>query len=145
MGRLATVRDWLRSEMREDWDNAGDLTPREVLHASAETLLAVAVWFRIVSHALLFRALAGRETDMQVSYRLRSGPQVWYADRDLTLREDLELRVYSAGLWAYFGVGLWAGGGFGLAAPPALLALAGANWAWLVLDPLAILLGNHGA
>jgi hypothetical protein len=140
-----TVREWLRAELAADAEAMQDKRVRDWLGDGVETLLALGLWYRIVSHVILFRVLAGREADMHVRYRLTSGPQATFLNGGLTARQDFELRLYSAGWWAICGLGfLTSGMGPGGEASSVFVVLLALNWGLLVADPL-IWVGHHAA
>lgn len=140
-----TVREWLRAELAADAEAMQTKRPRDWLGDAAETLLALGLWYRIVSHVVLFRALAGRDAAMTVHYRLRAGAQATFADRGLSPREDFEIRLYTAGWWAICGLGFLSS----RMAPSSeasgvFVVLLALNWGLLLADPL-LWAGHHAA
>jgi hypothetical protein len=134
---LREAYDWLRAEIRRDIDAADEKTAGDYARDLVETCLAIGLWFRLTSHVLLFRILAGEDVPMRVAYGLTAGPQASFADQALTPRQGFEIRLYSAGIWAILGLGLYIGqNGFQPGANPVLVALVAANWLFLVADPV---------
>jgi hypothetical protein len=134
---LREAYDWLRDEIRRDLEATAEKSAGDYARDLVETCLAIAIWYRLTTHVILFRALAGKDVPMRVEYHLTAAPQAGFAERPLTARQGFEIRLYSAGWWAILGLGMYVGqNGFEPGANPVLVGLVAANWLLLVADPV---------